>query len=513
MPYTSCSPMILPDELIIEIITYCHIEDAIRIGMTCKYMQILCDSTRTIWLSLLQNLDITQAPDIIPQQPVETLSTEDLRSKAIRAARKARAWKIPDAYQAAGTPTYGISPHIIADLYRDINEGAVTSWGELRAIPDGQHVLLENLGLLELWSLKPRTRKWVSRSPPGRPRSCFSFDFELQEGGKSLIITALSGEGNNNLLSVFKLDTRTWESELVLERAIPLIFLLEVMIRGELIMLHLTRNSRIMLMNWKTSSGLFIDLDELPNNMFGSSHIRVTLVANNYLFIAEATDVITLHAFPVSSVAAHWSQSSLFREWEHIRYSSPHGRLLSPFNLEVSRVLRIRLDGFRREADDGPCMLALHAFKPVWKTGGENVPIEIYVVSCNMVSERRDLLSYRVQLSRVVGSSTNEGNVLLDEASDGVCRLALVSQNRAETALIPWKLSNISNSGHIFSLHDTFECYMLFCDAPQPAHVFPLAPHFVPKGINKFSTNVTVEPTSGAVTIGAPGLLRVVQFE
>lgn len=59
-----------------------------------------------------------------------------------------------------------------------------------RLLPGGRYALLVNGEDLQLWSLEHSTRVWVAEPPNANFRICDTFDFELLQGGKVLIITA-----------------------------------------------------------------------------------------------------------------------------------------------------------------------------------------------------------------------------------------------------------------------------------------------------------------------------------
>ena len=77
----------------------------------------------------------------------------------------------------------------------------------------------------------------------------------------------------------------------------------------------------------------------------------------------------------------------------------------------------------------------------------------------------------------------------------------------------PWNSQSISNAGTMFSLTDKFNCYTLFSSLPQPTNVLPVVPDIIPEGIEADPTVVNVEPTSGALAVGTPGLLKILRIK
>lgn len=183
--------------------------------------------------------------------------------------------------------------------------------------------------------------------------------------------------------------------------------------------------------------------------------------------------------------------------------------------------------------EEGPWVLALHAFKPTWKE--EDAPIEIYVVAYGRTGivgadQRRHnrFLSYRVQLS-------NRGQPFLrvEEATS------------APASNLPWNPHSISNAGRMFALRDVFAAYATLFPRTQPVGIVDYH-NMLPDGLTPDvgeeadnaeeaqqqegpeAVNVTedgwvfvmpeiaisaVEPWSGAAVIGVPGLVRIINFD
>lgn len=149
----------------------------------------------------------------------------------------------------------------------------------------------------------------------------------------------------------------------------------------------------------------------------------------------------------------------------------------------------------------------MHAFTPAWypKT---KIPgtAEIFVVAYEILEDSSaNLVSYRVQLSgHAVGVARRA------VAAPGIAwRLSLVAQDRAVVKEFPPcpSVQNISNAGRMFARRgkDVY-CYQLFCKNQQPVGYSRIPGPDEPKVMS-------VEPVSGAVVIGAQGLLRVARFD
>ncbi|OCB87931.1 hypothetical protein A7U60_g4887 [Sanghuangporus baumii] len=165
----------LPDELLVELISRCSLEDVLHLEATCRRLYRLCNS-RQIWADLLRCLDIDCAPDVPPQVSMESLSLVDLREKVKGAVMRCRAWKSPDKLR------------IFYDLVLQVpfpNDSDVHS--SARLLPGGRYLLVSNSGRLELWCLRTLSRIWNAPLFRG-VNQCTSFDFELETDGRFVTI-------------------------------------------------------------------------------------------------------------------------------------------------------------------------------------------------------------------------------------------------------------------------------------------------------------------------------------
>ena len=178
-------------------------------------------------------------------------------------------------------------------------------------------------------------------------------------------------------------------------------------------------------------------------------------------------------------------------------------------------------------------MLALHCFQPTWR--GPYAPIEIYIVAYGRtaivepINRRHNrFLSYRLHLSEKGEEST----------------LTLAEATSSPAHNLPWNPHSISNAGRMFALRDVFAAYAAFYAAPQPvgvAHFDEMLMDGVTADVEEGTENVVnedeqqltfdtvtedgwvlimpevaisaVEPWSGAVVIGVPGLVRIFNFD
>ena len=138
-------------------------------------------------MSLIQDLDVTQAPDIGVHNLPDTMSTEELVRKAITAVRNSRAWRTPGGLRFGQDVALRIDPRELIDVEPDGPEPSERI--DPRLLPGGRYALLENYGRMELWSLFPRARVWMAR--PSREGDCVAFDFEVVDNGNAVMIAVL----------------------------------------------------------------------------------------------------------------------------------------------------------------------------------------------------------------------------------------------------------------------------------------------------------------------------------
>ena len=241
-------------------------------------------------------------------------------------------------------------------------------------------------------------------------------------------------------------------------------------------------------------------------------------------------------AIPTSAFDTRWSSSHSV-DGGHTVVVNTDGRVADEFgNLrQVGCVLEL----CPFDVEDGPCVLALHVFVPKWK--GEDAPAEIHLVGYGRSFDQqwsKKLLTYRIQLSSTsmatlrtqLASKSKRGkqrvaeNLLPDWADwrskaeeqqmpESVCgdwKLSVLEQTCAPASTVPWNPSCIANSGHIITVHDKAYCFRLFDQGPQPRSAVELG---IETNAGMEPTLCSVEPWSGSVVIGTPGLVRIMRFD
>ena len=151
----------------------------------CKHLQSVCDD-RATWISSLKNLDVNRAPDINPYTSLTSLSAAEAKEKLARAFRLEYGWRTKGTLTTTRRVTANVSPRERpGDVLAPAN-GRI----EPLIIPGGEHILLGNRGQLELWSVNSPACLWVAPSPSPDFLDCMAFDYDLQQDGTMLVISA-----------------------------------------------------------------------------------------------------------------------------------------------------------------------------------------------------------------------------------------------------------------------------------------------------------------------------------
>jgi hypothetical protein len=128
-----------------------------------------------------------QAPNVTHQSPPKTLPTPDLQTKVVEAVRTSHSWRNPGKLKLVEKASLSISPRAFINAAENVS--AQLGRIDPLLLPDEKHVLLENHGRLELWSIVPRARMWTVE--PTREGECVAFDYEIVNNGKSMMVAAL----------------------------------------------------------------------------------------------------------------------------------------------------------------------------------------------------------------------------------------------------------------------------------------------------------------------------------
>ncbi|KAH8105541.1 hypothetical protein DFH11DRAFT_1316461 [Phellopilus nigrolimitatus] len=492
----------LPPEMFAEVIRNCHPKDVAHMRQTCKGAKHFCDS-RDVQKSVLQKLDVTQAPNITPYDRLDKLSAEQMASKVAKAVESSDRWQDSGENKGyAEEASLRITPH--TQHYHG-NSDEWTASMRPRLLPGGRYALLVNGEDLQLWSLEHSTRVWVAEPPHANFRICDTFDFELLQGGKVLIIATKFSNlmDSERFVCVYKFDFASQKGTCVFKCGVPSSFLSpQLMVRGELVMVLFTPQNQIILFNWKKSEAVKLDYHRRVNT--------ASLVENHHIVIvlkAEDEDLKVV-AISISSLDGKWTNvrhHSNWAQWKCVKYS---------FSGENNRdVIRLRLPN-QSGGNVWRRILGMHAFTPAWypKTRTNNPGIaEIFVAAYEKLEDDSQyLLSYRIQLSGHAVGAARRAVAAPD--------LSLVSEDRAiltQQSRDPLELKyDITNAGRMFARYGpNVYYYELFCKDKQPVG-YGQIPGIEDSVFDEENEPMvmSVEPVSSAVLIGSDALLRVARF-
>ena len=195
--------------------------------------------------------------------------------------------------------------------------------------------------------------------------------------------------------------------------------------------------------------------------------------------------------------------------------------------------------------DEGPWVLAMNVFEPIWRGDAVKDETEIVLVAYGRMlgsGRKKKFLSYHARVSRrnnrelekqsvsdvYSNSDSRKDDMNEDGSSDNNSyTLKLLSSSCSPATSLPWNPLALSNSGKMCVVQDKLVCYAALSDAPQPmSSSVPMArgngrrhrleglqdtPALVELDVDP--TSVSVEPWSGAVALGTPGHVRILWFD
>lgn len=250
------------------------------------------------------------------------------------------------------------------------------------------------------------------------------------------------------------------------------------------------------------------------------------MIAEQHLFVILNIGSFSLISIPLASFKEDWIVTEDVSRLRPIDINLTRSSPINPDPVDdnmLPGLLRLTL-AKPILPSDGPWLLTMHSFTPQWKDPTEKAVTEIYVVAHVKGSDsKKYLLSYRLQLSQVSDTDSSRAEDMQNISNEGFrqqvsgsgWRLRLVSRNRANIEIIPMNSRSISNAGRMFYLHDTFQCFTLFTDEPQPSNQLPVSLFVAPRddtGNQIDNTVVIVEPMSGDVAVGTPDMFQTLSF-
>lgn len=222
---------------------------------------------------------------------------------------------------------------------------------------------------------------------------------------------------------------------------------------------------------------------------------RAALISGQDIVVALREPKFCLLALSLSQLEEKWSRSPDYSQWEVVTYVLDDSVSPVTTNRIVDQKSMLQLDNFG--GIEEPWVLALHSYTPAWHS--EDVSPEIILVAYDRLDAKR-LLTYKVQLLRATDAGT----------TDQGQRMRLLAQGCAPARTVPWNPNCITNAGRMIALREkSLLGFSPFTDAEQPSKSIDMGIDVQP---DKVATTSAVEPYSGAVVIGTPGLVRILYF-
>ena len=203
-------------------------------------------------------------------------------------------------------------------------------------------------------------------------------------------------------------------------------------------------------------------------------------------------------ALPLSSITAGWTSNLHHEEWKGTSYAIPDDNFLYVPTMGVT---------------NGPWAMTTHSFEPTWMNLA-HTPTEIYIMGCAVTGAQQHmhLLSYRFRMAAIEDPSFKPGGQEL------TWRLQAVDSVMTRCDPLPFGPHLLANSGRFFANTDGLGRYSILDPVPQPIVIdngegeAPTVDPLADVVLHERDV-LTVEPWSGAVVIGRPGLVRILRFD
>ena len=134
---------------------------------------------------MLRSLDINEAPNLPPYMSVDSLSSTELEHLVVNAVSREKARASQDTLYATSITELKVGPRDQEPTGADEFMRRV----DPRLLPGGKYVLLEDDGVLKLWSVEKEQLIWTAQS--ARDVTCMAFDYEVVDGGNMVMVAGM----------------------------------------------------------------------------------------------------------------------------------------------------------------------------------------------------------------------------------------------------------------------------------------------------------------------------------
>ncbi|RDB16905.1 hypothetical protein Hypma_002540 [Hypsizygus marmoreus] len=215
MSYLSPDRPLLVDDVLLQIFCFCDILSILVLSQSSHHFHDLAFS-KQVWLTLLSDLHRRNFIDLLPEQHLNQLTSNELVDLAKRTVSGPRSWSCP----AGPTITHQV---VFTSSITNLEDPSnyYSNCG-IRLLSGGQFVLFQHQATLECLSINGGKHVWQYRGS-WEDYEVRSFAAEVVDEGQAVIIMVgvrISDQHRRNFVEILRLDLRMGSAKtLVLEPA------------------------------------------------------------------------------------------------------------------------------------------------------------------------------------------------------------------------------------------------------------------------------------------------------
>lgn len=214
----------------------------------------------------MRSLELETAPNFPSHIQLDSLSVSDIKRTVFDAYRRKR---LCTTKREASHTEGGVELKL-----EEVLSVPGVSWNSnARILLDGQYLLLEVQGKLELWSVQRRTKLWVAPAEEAH-HQCQTFDYDIDfqattddkpydEGRRQCLYfaTSFDREQNHNdcYVRAYEYDFERGMGRVTLHQDIRTDFIRQIVIRKKIVMVHHTSSFQIVLFNLDSAGSAIVD--------------------------------------------------------------------------------------------------------------------------------------------------------------------------------------------------------------------------------------------------------------
>nr|GAT45919.1 predicted protein [Mycena chlorophos] len=152
-------------DIVVSVFAMCDIGSVLATSQTCKRLHSIAFE-RSVWISLIQDLQSRQLMDLTQTPSLTTLRTSQLIGLVRRLVHGPLSWRDRtdemDIISSQSFPSPALQNQIIIPLPAEQSRPGfhIYNRNEVQLLPDGTHLLCSNSGILECWNVAIKKRIW-----------------------------------------------------------------------------------------------------------------------------------------------------------------------------------------------------------------------------------------------------------------------------------------------------------------------------------------------------------------